>query len=450
MSSDGINWKRGAGPVEGSRAADDAGACMESDGSDWWTLDTHSLAVSDVQMFSSAAVNSGTGVYWMFYTGCNFDDAAAPEALQRLVGAAADAEGLCGRPGLAMSQVRRLPPQLFVPQAGTGCRRASSWLRVPEPQVVAVVASGARTGWGATCVRLLWAPLGLRALRESRRPTVGARLGQAAAGVATAAARCGGAGPQGAVSCRTAATGRGSRRTTTRMRCSAAGRRGSGTRSTSARRRFSQPGRRTCGCGTIRTTPDSSASAWASQRQRMASSALLPPRPPATCLPMHPSRRRVLRCAHACGVAGAPCATRAVLCRWEKQGPVFEGGPQGGFDEAGAGARCVVRDVDSRRYFMFYEGVAADGRRSIGVAVSEDGRGGWQRHEEPVLRAGEGGAWDAAEVGAPCAVSMAAGRWRLYYSGRGADGVWGGVGVALSEEGHAWNGAPTKFRRREA
>lgn len=106
MSSDGISWQRGAGAVSGSRAADDAGACMESDGGDWWTLDTHSLAVSDVQMFSSSAVNSGTGVYWMFYTGCNYDDAAAPPALEQLVGAAPNTEGLCGRPGLAMSQVR--------------------------------------------------------------------------------------------------------------------------------------------------------------------------------------------------------------------------------------------------------------------------------------------------------------------------------------------------------
>lgn len=138
------------------------------------------------------------------------------------------------------------------------------------------------------------------------------------------------------------------------------------------------------------------------------------------------------------------------LRRWEKQGPVFEGGPQGSFDGAGVGARCVVRDLDSRRFFMFYEGFAADGRRSIGVAVSEDGRGSWQRHEEPVLGAGEAGAWDAAEVGAPCAVSMAEGRWRLYYSGRDSNGVWGGVGVALSEEGQHWKGAPTKFRRREA
>lgn len=140
----------------------------------------------------------------------------------------------------------------------------------------------------------------------------------------------------------------------------------------------------------------------------------------------------------------------AQVCRWEKQGPVFEGGPEGAFDEAGVGARCVVRDYDSRQYFMFYEGFAADGRRSIGLAVSADGQREWQRYADPILGPGAEGAWDGAEVAAPCAVSMAEGRWRLYYSGRSAEGVWGGVGVALSEDGETWNGAPIKFRRRDA
>lgn len=105
------------------------------------------------------------------------------------------------------------------------------------------------------------------------------------------------------------------------------------------------------------------------------------------------------------------------VCRWQKQGPILDGGPEGAFDSAGVGARCVVKDFDSRQYFMFYEGLGADGRRSIGVAVSDDGLSDWKRHSEPVLRGGEVGAWDEAEVGAPCAVSMAGGRWRLYYSG---------------------------------
>lgn len=105
------------------------------------------------------------------------------------------------------------------------------------------------------------------------------------------------------------------------------------------------------------------------------------------------------------------------LRRWQKQGPILDGGPAASFDSKGVGAHCVVKDFDSRQYFMFYEGFDEEGRRSIGVAVSADGLGGWRRHSEPILQGGEAGAWDEAEVGTPCAVSMAKGRWRLYYSG---------------------------------
>ena len=30
---------------------------------------------------------------------------------------------------------------------------------------------------------------------------------------------------------------------------------------------------------------------------------------------------------------------------------------------------------------MWYEGVAEDGSRSIGIAVSQDGKSGWKRHD---------------------------------------------------------------------
>ena len=70
------------------------------------------------------------------------------------------------------------------------------------------------------------------------------------------------------------------------------------------------------------------------------------------------------------------------------------------------------------------------------------------RHPEPVLEgSGVEGSWDAAEVGAPYAVSMAAGRWRLYYAGK-AEGAsaWQGIGVALSDGDSL--AMPTSFSRR--
>lgn len=59
------------------------------------------------------------------------------------------------------------------------------------------------------------------------------------------------------------------------------------------------------------------------------------------------------------------------------------------------------------RWVMFYEGVGPDNRRSISMAVSSDGRGGWRRLGRPILEAGPQGAWDGGGVGAPCPVSMA-------------------------------------------
>jgi hypothetical protein len=57
-----------------------------------------------LQVLSNSSVSSGVGVYWMFYSGGDFEAVAAPEGLP---GAAAGAavEGLRMRPGLAMSQV---------------------------------------------------------------------------------------------------------------------------------------------------------------------------------------------------------------------------------------------------------------------------------------------------------------------------------------------------------
>eukprot|EP00967_Tisochrysis_lutea_P108414 scaffold167868_cov17-Tisochrysis_lutea.AAC.1 len=37
------------------------------------------------------------------------------------------------------------------------------------------------------------------------------------------------------------------------------------------------------------------------------------------------------------------------------------------------GTGAQVRDLDNRQFLMFYEAVAADGTRSIGLAASKDG-----------------------------------------------------------------------------
>ena len=62
-----------------------------------------------------------------------------------------------------------------------------------------------------------------------------------------------------------------------------------------------------------------------------------------------------------------------------------------------------TRDVDNRQYVMFYEAVAADNTRSVGLAVSKDGRSDWQRCPNPVLgpgatSAGPSSCWDQGEA----------------------------------------------------
>mgnify|MGYP001810544267 CR=1 FL=1 len=109
-----------------------------------------------------------------------------------------------------------------------------------------------------------------------------------------------------------------------------------------------------------------------------------------------------------------------------------------------------VPDPDTRQFLMFYEAVAADGSRSIGLATSQDGRGSWQRQPAPLLTPSQlQEAWDGGSVGAPCAVPMSAGRWRLYYAGRGQHvGPWEGIGVALGGREEGGLTGPMAFKRR--
>ncbi|XP_020219001.1 uncharacterized protein LOC109802174 [Cajanus cajan] len=121
--------------------------------------------------------------------------------------------------------------------------------------------------------------------------------------------------------------------------------------------------------------------------------------------------------------------------RWVKLGKIMGGGKAGSFDEFGAMNACVIRNRKGGNYVMVYEGVAADGRRSIGVAVSPDGLKEWLRlQDEAVLKPSELGCWDDKDVGSPCLVEMdtEGNEWRLYYRGVGNGGRFG-IGMAVSE-----------------
>ena len=105
---------------------------------------------------------------------------------------------------------------------------------------------------------------------------------------------------------------------------------------------------------------------------------------------------------------------------------------------------------------MFYEGIGDDGTAAIGLAVSDNGRDKWRRCPHPILTAASNpDAWDAGCVGAPCAIAMAYGKWRLYYAGRqqSGPGRWQGVGLALTadvDSDSEFEGIKLSFCRRDS
>lgn len=119
--------------------------------------------------------------------------------------------------------------------------------------------------------------------------------------------------------------------------------------------------------------------------------------------------------------------------KWVKLGKIMGGGKIGSFDEYGVMNPSVVKSKKGGKYVMAYEGVAADGRRSIGLAVSPDGLKDWRRfQDEEVLRPSEKDAWDSKGIGCPCLVQMDGDddEWRLYYRGIGNGGRTG-IGMAF-------------------
>lgn len=104
MSEDGVNWTRGFGNISGAREQEkrdaDVGKTMDQN-EDWWWMDTCHLSPSDVQVMG--ADDAGAGVFWMFYTGADWEAVSVPDVLSGSFDQA-EVEGLRMRPGLALSQ----------------------------------------------------------------------------------------------------------------------------------------------------------------------------------------------------------------------------------------------------------------------------------------------------------------------------------------------------------
>lgn len=121
--------------------------------------------------------------------------------------------------------------------------------------------------------------------------------------------------------------------------------------------------------------------------------------------------------------------------RWVKLGKIMGGESNSTFDELGVKNACVVRNRKEGNYLMAYEGVSANGKSSIGLAVSPDGLKHWKRlQEDPIVRPSETDGWDNKGVRSPYLVQMEdhVDKWRLYYVGVGHEGR-SGIGMAVSE-----------------
>ncbi|CAN6549193.1 unnamed protein product [Malus baccata var. baccata] len=110
VSSNGVHWERGGGPVQSSQ---DVGAVINC-GKDWWAFDTKSIRPSEVVVMSSSKVRASSAVYWLYYTGYSAEEAEISsdrrnleldlENPERMKNGANARKILKSLPGLAISQ----------------------------------------------------------------------------------------------------------------------------------------------------------------------------------------------------------------------------------------------------------------------------------------------------------------------------------------------------------
>lgn len=101
---------------------------------------------------------------------------------------------------------------------------------------------------------------------------------------------------------------------------------------------------------------------------------------------------------------------------WKKYGgnPVFTRDPHQFWDNLKVEA-CYVIQHDGW-YYMFYLGMSADRKPSIGLARSRDGITGWERHPDNPIIAGSEGYWDYACICKPTVLKSEDG-FIMWYNG---------------------------------
>ena len=120
---------------------------------------------------------------------------------------------------------------------------------------------------------------------------------------------------------------------------------------------------------------------------------------------------------------------------WSARTQVLAKGSSGAFDSAGVSHPAALIDTPSA-YFLYYSG--SNGTVSkIGLATASAAGGPFTKNASPVLDVGGAGSFDQDGVKDPVVVKVAAGDYRMLYTGVDADGIER-VGYATSADGTTW------------
>lgn len=116
--------------------------------------------------------------------------------------------------------------------------------------------------------------------------------------------------------------------------------------------------------------------------------------------------------------------------------PILTMGDAGDFDEQGVSSPHVIQTDEG--YIMYYDGIASDNGRSVGIATSADGINWEKVGDNPILAPVAD--WEGAFLHQARVIALDAGYMMVY---RGATAQSGGMrlGVATSEDGYTWQRA---------